>query len=214
MDSEREAAGSTATASPRVDPLADLFDGSAALALEPARPRVVAPWPLFHIERFSLEFIRELFPLLFRDWVEVGSDPDIALKPNWDVYREADRASLLRIYTVRENDQLKGYSIFSVIRSPHSVDSIQANCDVIWVDPALRGRVAIRFIRWCNRQLRLVDQVQVVRHHVKRNRRDWGKVLERDGFVADEVVYKKRLDQDPELNPREVGDDATPGGDA
>lgn len=212
MDSEREAHATAASTSSRVDPLVDVFDAIAGKPLDPPL-RLVVPWPIFSVEPYCLEIVKEIIPLLFLHWKEISADLDILLKPVWSDYEKASAAGVLRIYTIRENGKLVGYSIFSVRPNSHYGESIQANNDIIWLAPELRGKlIGYKFIRWCDRQLRIVDKVQKVRHHVKL-KHNWGPLLERQGYVAEEVVYTKRLDLDPDLNPRDIGG-AEPGGDA
>lgn len=111
----------------------------------------------------------------------------------WQHYRRCDEAGLLRIYTIRNGKCLVGYSIYTVVQNSHYGDSLQANNDIIYLTPELRGRMTgFKFIRWCDAQLKL-GGVQRVTMHIKLAH-NWGKALERQGYMAEEIIYAKRLD--------------------
>lgn len=170
------------------------------------------PWPTFNTEQYTPEFLKELAPLIYLHYKEISADLDIPLQPVWDDYAKAAAAGVLRIFTIRCDGKLIGYSVFSVRPATHYETSIQANNDIIWLHEDFRKQLlGYRFIQWCDRQLRITDKVQKVRHHVKLAH-NWGKLLERQGYGAEEIIYSKRLDLDQELNPREVGKDEYPEG--
>lgn len=109
----------------------------------------------------------ELWPLLDKHYSEVAHYRDIPLAPDKAGYLAAWSAGFLRCFTVRKGGQLLGYCAFFVKTNAHYVSSLQAVQDVLFLDPTIRGgRVALRFIRWTEQQLR-AEGVQVVYQHLK-----------------------------------------------
>lgn len=136
----------------------------------------------------------EIQPLLARHALEVAHFKDIPLNPDENLYYAMEEKGLARVYTARldgTTQALVGYSVFFVRRSMH-YDSVQAQNDIIFIQPEHRGFGA-RFITWCDEQLR-AEGVQAVRHHVKAAH-NWGRVIERQGYELEDLIYVKRLDR-------------------
>jgi hypothetical protein len=147
-------------------------------------------------EVFTSQLLAEMLPLLERHWEEVAHYPDIRLEVDASAYHAAESAGALRIYTVRDADdrQLIGYAAFFVRPSPHYRSSLQAAQDVIYVSPIARGSTGARLIRFADDELSS-EGVQAVYHHVKLAH-NWGKLLERAGYEAVDIIYAKRLDRE------------------
>lgn len=134
----------------------------------------------------------ELKPLLEKHWREVAHFQDIPLEPDWETYENLDNSGALRTYTVRTLDGvLVGYAIYFVRSNPHYKSSIQASQDILFMDPAYRGKGG-RFIKWCDEQLK-ADGVQAVYQHVKA-KHNFGPLLERIGYQLVDLIYARRLD--------------------
>lgn len=159
----------------------------------------------FAREPFSGELLEEMLPLLERHWREVAHFPDIPLEVDAAAYHAAEANGALRIYTVRrlwvlpgepfhaQAWVLIGYAAFFVRHSPHYASSVQASQDVIYVDPSARGSTGAQLIRFADDQLG-TEGVQAVYHHVK-VQHNWGRLLERMGYEAVDLIYAKRLDR-------------------
>lgn len=185
----------------KIDPLENLFpplsSGEQAADVNPA-----ACYPIsistvgatFQREEYSVSLIEDLTPLLVEHWKEIATHSDIPLKPIWACYQALHDKGMLRAYTIRHDGRLIGYSVYTVSKSLHYGDSLQANNDVIWLAPALRGRMTgFRFIKWCDAQLK-ADGVQRVVMHIK-VAHNWGPTLAKFlGYEHEEVIYSKRLD--------------------
>lgn len=144
----------------------------------------------FALEKASRELIEEMVPLIKSHWEEITHYPDIPLEPNYEVYYQAQAAGSIRVYTVRQHGKLVGYSIFIVTPSLHSIHSLQAKQDALFIEKESRGYGGI-FIGWCDQMLK-VEGVEVTFHHVSLAH-NFGAVLERLGYQAIETVYTKRL---------------------
>lgn len=148
----------------------------------------------FQREGFYDDLVDEIKPLLKLHYTEIAYYKDIPLNPDYELYRNAHKNGILRIYTARDNNILAGYAIFFVRPAPNYNDSLQAVQDILFIEPSKRkGTLGIKFIRWCDDQLR-ASGVQVVYHHVKMLM-DFGSILERQGYECLEKVYAKRLDK-------------------
>ncbi len=134
----------------------------------------------------------EVMPLLQSHWDEVGYFQDIPFDPNYEYYVNMEAAGVLRNYTVRKGGELIGYCVFIVMPHPHHQGSLQAATDIVYLDPAHRGRwIAERLLRWCNDQLR-EEGVEIVFYGVK-VARDFGPILDRMGFPCIEHTHAGRL---------------------
>lgn len=136
--------------------------------------------------------INEGYDLLNEHYKEIAKYQDIELKPDFDVYLQAEKNGALKVYTVRaEDNSLQGYAVFFARANPHYKDSIQAVQDVVFIRKEHRG-FGGAFIQWCDEQL-AEAKVQAVYHHVKA-KHNWGPMLERMGYELADLVYVKRLD--------------------
>ncbi len=149
----------------------------------------------------SRESIRDLWdeitPLLQRHKDEIAFYPDIELKVNRGLYENAEDFDGLRCFTARtvQGNTLIGYAVFFVKNNPHYMDSKQAVQDVLFVDkPFRRGFVGKNLVEWCDDQLR-EEGCQVVYHHVKVDHPALGQLLERIGYVKQDIIFSKRLDR-------------------
>lgn len=144
---------------------------------------------VFKKESFKDTF-EEALPLVCRHYEEIAHFKDIPLEPDTTLYQQLEDSGLTRVFTVRKNNALIGYSLFFVRPNPHYKSSLQAVQDVIFIDKEHRG-IGRKFISWCDEQLRS-ESVQVVYHHVK-TQHNFGPVLERNGYELIDLIYGKRL---------------------
>jgi hypothetical protein len=150
----------------------------------------------FQREALTPALFDEMLPLLQDHWKAIAHYQDIPLSPAIDVYLASQAADILRVYTLRDADahyRLEGYAVFFVRPNPHYSGSLQAAQDILYINPASRlGMTGIKFIKWCDEQLR-EDGVQAVYHHSK-VQHDFGKILTRLGYEAVDIIYARRLD--------------------
>lgn len=148
----------------------------------------------FSREPLTPTLAQEILPLLRAHYQEIAHFKDIPLDPDWKLYESAHDSGMLHVYTARKAGLLLGYAVFFVRPNPHYKTSRQAVQDILYLDPSLRsGFNGLRFIRWCDRQLRH-DGVQAVYHHVK-CANDFGPVLRRMGYQQVDMIFAKRLDE-------------------
>lgn len=148
----------------------------------------------FQRESFTQGLYDEMLPLLRAHWEEIAHYKDIPLNPDQHGYQLAADRGALRIFTVRDPDNvLIGYAVFFVRFNLHYASSLQAVQDILFLDAAYRGRMTgYRFIKWCDEQLKS-EGVQAVYHHVK-SAHDFGPMLERQGYQLVDHIYARRLD--------------------
>jgi hypothetical protein len=152
------------------------------------------PVPQFSRET-SATVIDEIKPLLDAHYAEIAHYQDIPVNVAYEKYLAVEALGRLRIYTVRSRGELVGYAIFTLAPSLHYSGSLQAMQDVLYLHPWYRkGRVGMRFIEWCDSQLR-VDGAQVVYQHQKIAHPALGKLLARIGYEAIDTIWARRLDR-------------------
>lgn len=146
----------------------------------------------FQRERFNADLEKELLPLALEHNKEIGGViSDVTVKVPREMYEQLDANDLLRIYTIRESGELKGYNIFAVILHPE-YNQLTAQHDAMFVHPSVRhGFNSMRFLRWCDDQLKQ-NSVLFVTQHVTIEK-DYSPILKRLGYKASETIYIKRL---------------------
>lgn len=132
----------------------------------------------------------EMKPLTVLHYEEIAHYKDIPLEPDLEMYHRIEEQGCLRLYTVREEGELIGYSIFFLKENPHYKSSLQANQDIVFIRKDKRGQ-GREFLAWCDDQLKS-DGVDVVYHHVKAAH-NFGPLLERQGYNLVDLIYGKRL---------------------
>lgn len=146
--------------------------------------------------RFSQESIEanleESKPLLQNHYSEIAHFQDIPLDPDYDQYIALEKMGIVRCYVARNNDgAMVGYAVYFVRNNLHYKSSLQSVQDVLYIDPAYRGRGGA-FIIWCDEQLK-AEGVQVNYHHVKVSH-DFSPMLEKMGYVFVDKILGRRLD--------------------
>lgn len=148
--------------------------------------------PPYAREPLSPELVSEMVPLIVRHFVEVAHFKDIKVEPDFDRYMAVEAAGLLRIYTAREHGQLIGYSVFVVTQHPHFRGVLQANEELLFLDPDhRRGAAGSYFIKFCDEQL-AAEGVNVIYHTVS-PARDYSPILLSRGYSLCDHVYARRL---------------------
>jgi|SRR5580692_3148420 GNAT superfamily N-acetyltransferase len=136
--------------------------------------------------------IGEIIPLLERHYEEIALHKEFPLMPDFDKYEHLHDGSKLAIVTAREDLKLIGYAVFFVVVNAHYQTMTVAANDIIFIDKPYRtGMTGIRLIAESEKHLRMLG-VNRITWHVKPTL-DWGKILERKGYAAEEVVWAKML---------------------
>lgn len=83
--------------------------------------------------------LEELKPMLIKHWEELANNKDIRpLEPDYPMYLAMNDMEILRIYTVKEDDKLIGYSIWIIANHLHYKTWKYAVSDVYYLDPNYR----------------------------------------------------------------------------
>ena len=146
----------------------------------------------FTLEPLTESLKEELQPLLEKHWQEIAHDLTIPLQPRWDVYFALQAAGALNCFIARDDGKLIGYAVFFINFNLHYGSSLQAQQDIVFIEPALRrGTLGTRLLKYAEAQLKAAG-VQVVLHHVKA-KHNWGPMLERLGYSLADLIYVKRV---------------------
>lgn len=82
------------------------------------------------------EIVDDIVPMLEKHWKEVEWGQDIVpLNPNLDYYKNSEAA---RFYTIRNDNDLVGYNVFTVFDHPHHKGTVFALNDMLYIDPEYR----------------------------------------------------------------------------
>ena len=159
----------------------------------PTKPSTVVA---FALEKFS-DIVVEATELLRLHYDEVAPLKDL-FKLNLDVqtYLKLQAAGILHIVTARLNGRLIGYVSLIIKEHIHYKDVLMATDDVHFLHPDFRkGGTGLRMLRFAEQKMREKGvKVMALRTKVASNH---GVLFERLGFAATDVVYLKRLDQEP-----------------
>lgn len=150
--------------------------------------------PTFTLEIADQNLLSEMAPLLREHWLEIAHSHDIPLEPDYATYLELQSQGKLKVFVARSAScELIGYAVYYVTHNFHYSSSLQAQQDVLFVRKECRkGSVGTRLIRFADEALRKMG-VQVVLQHVK-VAHNFGPLLERMGYEAVDIIYRKRLD--------------------
>ncbi|HEY2851146.1 MAG TPA: hypothetical protein VGI97_14805 [Gemmatimonadaceae bacterium] len=166
------------------------------------------PLVRFHREPLTQAIWDEALPLLFAHWKEVAHYQDIELTPDRERYDALERNGALRTFTARTDDAavygdepfeiivprgtLVGYALFVVTPNLHYRQILQAQQDVIYIQPNHRGTMPIRFFKFCEEEL-FGEGIDVICHHTKaKDELNFGHLVERQGYELMDQLYVKR----------------------
>lgn len=108
------------------------------------------------------------------------------LAPNERAYHIAARNGFFRVYTMRAEGLLVGYSVLAITPHLHYSGLVFAIEDVIYVLPEHRGLRAVQFIDWMDRHL--LEEVDCITRH-STGAKPWGRTLERMHYRSLGTTY-------------------------
>lgn len=140
----------------------------------------------------TVEEIKTLLPEYQR---EVSSLPDSDLfNPNFDFYICPEKSGVVRFFTARnDSGSLAGFSLYFVSPHHHYPSLIQARHDLLFIHPDHRGHSGMKFISFCDDELRNVDGVHSICVTVTESR-DFSPLLVRLDYKLVERVYVRRFE--------------------
>jgi len=135
----------------------------------------------------------DIIPLLEKHWEEVALNKEkIKLNPDWDAYANLEDASILKIFTARDDRKLVGYFVVFVKSHIHYKDHLFCYNDVIFVDEEYRkGFTSTRLIKFAEKCLK-ADGVEVMIVNTKRHK-PFDSLLVWLGYKHIENLYSKVL---------------------
>lgn len=137
----------------------------------------------------------ELWPLFERHKAEVAPFPDWTLNPNKKRYLEVELAGCLRLYTVRQLEQLIGYVVFIVGAHPHYIDQTVATADILYVVPEHRnGRIGKILCEYAREALVSEGFIDAIVHRTKVLKKLYiGRLYKSLGMVPLDESWVERL---------------------
>ncbi len=143
-------------------------------------------------EAFDDALIEEMTPLLLRHKDEVCVYDDFEFGPNWELYKQMYESNVLHAYTARDDGVLIGYIVYTVGDNPHYKDVVQADQDVLYLDPDHRGfMLGTRLIKYGDVELAKLGVTLVVQH--VKLAKDFSPILDRIGYMKTKTIHERRL---------------------
>jgi GNAT superfamily N-acetyltransferase len=135
----------------------------------------------------------EIMPLLELHYEEVALHKDsIKLDPDWARYVAMEEQGNCHVYTLRDGVVLVGYAVFFMSQHIHYQRTLVASNDILFIHPMYRrGTAALRFIKYCEEQVKNRG-VNKITWHVKKHN-DWSAILHRIGYETEETIVGKIL---------------------
>lgn len=146
-----------------------------------------------HFARSSLtvDLWAEALSLLVEHWREIGGHVTGAkLNPDLEQYARMQEAGIIRVFVARdERENLQGYALFTVTQSVHCQGITEAQQDALVVRPDYRGGFGSAFTKFVHASL-FAEGVDAIYEFTPASR-DFGAVLERQGFERMGTLYAK-----------------------
>lgn len=154
-------------------------------------PTIPAATVVFHRETYATA-CDDMAPLLAAGSTTICEPQGLPpLRLDDRLYRIAENAGALRVYTARLDGEMIGFAVFKVRENPHHVGSLWAHSDMIWTTPdARRPTVGLRLMRGAEDALR-AEGVQVVQIGTKLAHPALGRLLSYMGYEPVETIYQK-----------------------
>jgi hypothetical protein len=116
----------------------------------------------------------------------------VKLNPDWDRYFELERQGKLHLFTLRDQTELVGYSVFFLDTHIHYKDLMVATNDIIYLKKSDRlGISGIRLIKYSEQQMKLLGADKIT-WHVKLSQ-DFRPILHRMGYMDEDIIVGKIL---------------------
>lgn len=111
---------------------------------------------------------------------------------DWPAYRALQEAGIFHFYTARAEGVLLGYIGYIIAPHLHHRGVKYALCDLIYVEPASRGKMhSVNLMKHAEADL-VAHGVASIGQPVKVHH-DFGPILKRQGYVLDEYYYTKEV---------------------
>jgi len=129
--------------------------------------------------------------LLEMHYHEIALNKDkIKLNPDWEAYEALEDSNQLRIFTVRDDGKLVGYSSFIVMPMLHNKGYAQAVSDTVYLHPEYRkGYTGVNLLKFSEKCLK-EDGVTNIHVYVT-FRKDFGNIMDHLGYNPTETLYSK-----------------------
>lgn len=123
---------------------------------------------------------------------ETGFDKEL-FNLDLNMYEVMDSVGMLKVYTAREYGVLVGYAVFVVVESQLHYKGIKAATnDVLFIAPEHRkGSAGFKLLKYAEQKLRGIG-VRILSIGIT-DKRDWGRIAERMGYIPSERIYFKRI---------------------
>lgn len=117
----------------------------------------------------------------------------IPLLMDWPTYKILEQQGILHTYTARDGrDALVGAVMYNVIMHPHHAMHRVADCDILCVDPKLRGQgIGRKLMAYAEPKLKALGVSEIIHRHKLVYKVP--PLFPSQGYEADEIVYRKKV---------------------
>lgn len=151
-------------------------------------------------EQFNAEVFAQILPLAQKCWEESTvfkaetcayyGERDFEIEPDIEGYQKLSDSGILVLITMRDDGELKGYTVGFTYRSMHHRRILCGIGDSIYIEPDYRSYTAVMADKF-EKEMR-VKGAEIIGWPVHINGPVF-EVLKARGYVGDDIVMEKRL---------------------
>lgn len=139
-----------------------------------------------------LAFLGEMEALFPVHYEELCVTKDFPLAPDYEAYRRLAENNMLRVVTVRADDELIGYAVFIVQPHLHYRTCLTAFEDIYYLKKEYRvGRIGIRLFKYAEDVLKRIGVNRIIMH--TKVHQDNSKLFEYLGYKNTDKLFTKLI---------------------
>lgn len=149
---------------------------------------------LIHFDFVPLHTVgHEIAPNIARHYSEMTEGDEYGI-PNidWDSYISLSHAGQCMVVTVRDDEKLIGYSVYSIGRNPRYKHFIDALSDGVFLEKEYRGKLSGEFMKKADEYLRNIG-IHETSYILSDDR--IGHILGRSGYQSHYKIWSKKYGQ-------------------
>ena len=139
-----------------------------------------------------VECFEQVNKMLTEHHREASNYQDVTLNPDFEMYKEANKKGLLRIYCCLDDDIIVGYLTYLIFSHIHYKHKLVANQDIYYLDGKYRkGFIAVKLFKFAEKHLKTIG-VNYVQYSTN-VKQDKSRLFEFLGCELREKTFHKSL---------------------
>lgn len=123
---------------------------------------------------------------------EASNYQDLVLNPDFEMYKQANKKGLFRIYCCLDDNQIVGYLTYLIFTHIHYKHKLIANQDIYYLKPDYRkGFIAVKLFKFAEKHLKSLG-ISYVQYSTN-TKQDRSKLFEFLGCELTEKTFYKSL---------------------